>query len=260
MIYLLGTSLYRRRSESIFCTEAPGAQHTADYFLLILLGDFVNKESHEWQDQIEYHCNAVVPVTTIVLKTSAFDQWLKEGHPFATAILYAAPVVYKEDNIALSIPEGIDKDANYKTLHKGYLEGLHKSKEFFTGAELFIIREQYNMAAFMLHQATEQALRTILKVGTGYHSCTHNLDRLIRYASMVSYKLPDIFPRKSDKEKQLFRLLQKAYSDTRYTDEYKINNQELGLITGKVASVINLLAGFEKTINDLPIFQKQPNE
>src|SRR5205809_5936940 len=83
LIYLLGASLHRRRSESIFCSEAPTSQHTADYYLLVLLPDFNNREQYEWQDMIEQHCSGLMPVTTIVLKTTTFKEWLLDGHHFA---------------------------------------------------------------------------------------------------------------------------------------------------------------------------------
>lgn len=44
------------------------------------------------------------------------------------------------------------------------------------------------MAAFMLHQAAEQALLTIFKKATGWHVNTHNIDKLLRYCSMVNIK------------------------------------------------------------------------
>src|SRR5450432_1983938 len=99
IMYLLGESLYRRRSESIFCPEAPTSQHAGDYFLLIVVQDLGDKESYQWQDEIEQQCSSVVTVTTIVLKTSAFQQWVKEGHPFAAAVRNAAPPIFENSNI-----------------------------------------------------------------------------------------------------------------------------------------------------------------
>ncbi|MCW3090505.1 MAG: hypothetical protein JWP81_1574 [Ferruginibacter sp.] len=46
------------------------------------------------------------------------------------------------------------------------------------------IRSQNKMAAFMLHQAAEHALHTILKKATGLHVNTYNIDRLLRYCTM----------------------------------------------------------------------------
>jgi len=54
--------------------------------------------------------------------------------------------------------------------------------------DLYRMREQSKMAAFMPHQSAEQALLPLLKIGIGFHVCKHNID--------------------------LFSLLQKAYIGT----------------------------------------------
>ena len=252
IIFLLGASLHRRRSESIFCTTAPTSQHTADYFLLILIKDLSNRELHEWQDKIEQHCKVVMPITTIVLPTPIFEQWLKEGHPFALTVCQSAVPVY--DSGRFSFANLTDQTKDQKELEKHYTEGLNKVGEFLAGADLFRIREQNKMAVFMLHQATEQALRTMLKIGTGFHSNTHSIERLIRYAGMVSYLLPDVFPRKTEQDKRLFNLLQKAYIDTRYREDYKINVTELLFLTEKVRRIHDLLADVGKAVLNSPAY------
>jgi HEPN domain-containing protein len=100
----------------------------------------------------------------------------------------------------------------------------------------------------MLHQATEQALGTLIKIRTGYHCCTHNIERLLRYAGMVSYQIPDIFPRKTDNEKRLFNLLRKAYIDSRYREDYSIGFTDLLDLTERVRIIQDILAESGKTI------------
>lgn len=253
MVFLLGASLYRRKSESIFTESAPTSQHLSDCFLLILIRDLSNKELYEWQDKIECDCKSVMPVTVIVLKTATFGEWLKAGHRFACTVWQSAEVIYDSGNLSLGIsdinrkPE-LDNDSEHL-----YTDGLTKAKEFLAGSELFRIRKQHAIAAFMLHQSAEQALRTLLKIGTGYHANTHSLERLLRYASLTSYQLLDIFPQKTDHEKRLFNLLQKAYIDTRYTAQYKISNDDLVCLTEKVRHIHEILSGVGKQRFNTPV-------
>lgn len=247
MIYILGASLYRRRSESIFCPEAPSSQNYSDYFFLILINSANGKALYEWQDKIEQYCSSFLPITTIVLETTTFNDWLKEGHLFARTVYNSSICLYSRDDISLSAPGEYNAGAEQKTIQKNYSEGLNKSQEFLAGAELYRIRKQNKMAAFMLHQSTEQALHTLLKIGTGFHCCTHNIERLLRYGSMVSYRLPDVFPRKTENEKRLFSLLQKAYIDTRYNENYAITNTDLNLLIEKVGQIQELLICYFKT-------------
>src|SRR5688500_5121308 len=116
VIFLLGASLYRRRSESIFLKSAPTCHHISDCFLLILMQDLANQKLHEWQDKIENDCKALMPVTTIVLKKTTFEEWLKDGHQCATTIPQSAIVIYNRRNFDLSSSPTITNDVTVKPL------------------------------------------------------------------------------------------------------------------------------------------------
>lgn len=248
MIFLLGASLYRRRSESIFNVSAPTLRHIADCFLLVLIRDLSDKEPYEWQDKIENHCKKIVPVTVIVLQYTIFEEWLKAGHQFACTVWQSAALIYESGNSSHAIPNNTSAETTGEDGEHFYTEGLAKAREFLAGSELFRARKQYSMAAFMLHQSAEQALRTLLQTATGYHINTHNIDRLIRCASLASYRLPDIFPQRTDQEKRLFTLLQRAYTDTRYTTAYSISNDDLIYLTEKVRHIHEILSNVGKGI------------
>jgi len=134
------------------------------------------------------------------------------------------------------------------TIQQFYQDAMKKSTSFFAGSEFYRLRKEYAMSAFMLHQAAEQTLRAILKIGTGYNSCTHNLNRLLKYASMVSYELPDVFAHRRDKDQQLLNLLQKAYSDARYGTDYTVTLEQLITLTEKVNRILQILTGYNKSI------------
>ena len=110
------------------------------------------------------------------------------------------------------------------------------------GADLYRIREQNKMAAFMLHQAAEHALHTFLKIKAGIYFNTHNIDKLIRYSSMVSNMLPEIFPRNNDKNERLLQLPNKAYFETRYKDDYSISTTDLMTITERLRKLQDFMA------------------
>ena len=247
VVYLLGASLHRRRSESVFCPEAPIAQHVNGFYLLILIPSFNGKEQYEWQDQIEHRCSHLLSVTTIILKTATFTEWVANGHPFAHTVLESAPIIYTENGISFAAPSAQNPDLIVKTNQECYQATVKRASAFLAGAELFTLRKEYPIAAFMLHQAAEQALQSLLKMGTGYHSYTHNLERLLRYAGMVSYELTDVFVSSREKDCHLLKLLQKAYSDTRYGTDYKITVEQLNALTEKVNRILQLLTSSDTT-------------
>lgn len=237
-IYFLGSTLMQRRTEGIFMTDAPSCKYVSHYFVLVLVQNGSNLNAV--QDKIENSCQHFISTTAIVLYSDQFNTWLDEGHQFAKTVYRIAVLLHGENGkklIPKIVNEEISKVENDSLLN----QGLNKVKEFLAGADLFRIREQNKMAAFMLHQAVEQALHTILKIKTGLYLNTHNLDKLIRYCSMVSYNLPDIFPRNNEKNQRLFQLLQRAYVDSRYNEDYSICTNDLIAITERVKDLQDMM-------------------
>ncbi|MBS4064888.1 MAG: HEPN domain-containing protein [Chitinophagaceae bacterium] len=241
MIFLLGAAVYHRSSKSIFQTSAPVSQYMTDYILLVLLENLDNREPHEWQDKIE---NQGIPVTSIVLPMYTFNAWLKAGHRFAVNVQQSAEIIYHSGKHPSQVSYTARPHDEEIGIEKYWRDGITKAKEFLAGSELYRIRKQYAMAAFMLHQSAEQSLHTLLKVGTGYHANTHNIDRLLRYAGLVSDQISNIFPQKTEVDKQLFHLLQKAYSDARYKADYTISYDQLLCLTEKVRCMHEVLSDF----------------
>lgn len=239
-IWLLGHTLQQEQYESIFHEGAVSQERLAHCTLLVLLPDLANKEPHQWQDQLEQHCSAVLPVTTLVLCTTSFTAWLQAGHPFALHVWRQAPVLYDADNMQIEIVPELVAPVNSKEIIK---EGLSKAREFLAGAELYRLRQQYKMAAFMLHQCVEQALQALLKAGTGYYTHTHNIERLLQLGCLVSPQLACLFPHHTEAGKRLLQLLQKAYISARYMAEYKVTNDELQILTSKVEMLLSIVAG-----------------
>lgn len=240
-IYLLGGSLYRRRTESLFNHLAPSLQYVADCYCLILLPDANTTRLVQLQDQIEQHFARIMPMTAIVLSTKQFDSWLQDGHAFALRVYNSAPLLLQNDAGYQGTLGMIDAATEQKRTELTHKEGLKRVEAFLAGAELFCLRKENRMAAFMLHQAAEQALSTLLKTATGYYCCTHNIERLLRYAGMVTYRVNEIFPKNNEPEKRLVSLLQKAYIDSRYREDYAITEADLRDLLGRVSDLRKIL-------------------
>lgn len=238
-IYFLGSTLMYRRTESIFMTDAPSCRYVGHYYVLVVTGD--GQSLNVSQDKIENNCQNFIPVTTIVLRTDQFNQWVNEGHQFAQTVCRIAVLLHGENqsNSSTTI-ETLNKEDKVEIFN----QGLNKVTEFLAGADLFRIRKQNKMSAFMLHQAAEHALHTILKITTGLYFNTHNLDKLIRYCSMVSYNIADIFSRNNEKNERLFQLIQKAYIGSRYDKDYSIGTEELVIITDRIMTLKNKMKDY----------------
>lgn len=236
-IYMLGSSLQQQRTESVFKIDAPSCRKVGHYWLLVLTDKSCGHSDSYIQDKIENNCLHFIPVTVIVLHTEQFNHWLTEGHRFACTVIKIAMKLYDSNNIPLVVPNTINEEAGKKITEAYCTQGSNRVNEFIAGAGLYQVRKQNRMAAFMLHQAAEHVLHTLFKKATGLHVNTHNIDKLLRYCTMVNYKIPAIFPRENEADKKLFGLLQKAYIDTRYKDDFTISSTELTTITERIKTL-----------------------
>ncbi|MEJ7679033.1 MAG: HEPN domain-containing protein [Segetibacter sp.] len=86
-------------------------------------------------------------------------------------------VLHDAGNTPFAEPLTIDQQSLVKANEVTYKAGLNKVQEFLADADLYRIRQQNKMAAFMLHQAAEHALHTLLRISTGLYVNTHNIDK-----------------------------------------------------------------------------------
>lgn len=239
-IVLLGQTMLQTTTETVFTNTPVPVRSTAHYFLLVLVKKDEEHTLNCIQDKIENNLQHFIPATAIVLSINTFNQWFKQGHPFAHLVVTKAQKLYDNEAIQLDAPAVIDEAEQQKQNEELFKQTKRNTGSFLAGAELYKIRKDYKLAAFMLHQAAEQALRTMLIINTGLKINTHSIDKLTRYCSMFCHGLSAIFPKNNEKEKKLFTLLNKAYIDARYKHDYTITYEELTCLTGRVKKLIEL--------------------
>jgi HEPN domain-containing protein len=240
-IYMLGSTLRTRRTESLFMPDAPSCKSAGCYYLLVLTAG--DEDVNVMKDKIESKAKEMVPLIAIVLPAATFKTWLLKGHPFADIVSRSAVLLYQADEEEPPYPEVV-QPVKVEKNDILYHEANNKITEFIAGAVLYMIRKQPKLAAFMFHQAAEQCLHALFEIKTGMYLNTHNLDKLFRYCSMVCWKLPEIFPRHNEKEERLFQLLQKAYVGGRYEKEYSITLSELEIIRNRIMDLKEVLHDF----------------
>jgi HEPN domain-containing protein len=174
---------------------------------------------------------------------------LKEGHIFYSVVCTPDRLGYDNRRIALQEKNDIDI-AIVITKSQTVFNGLFATaKSFLDGARYYATTKQVKTAAFMLHQATEHALRALLFSVTAYNSYNHNLDNLFRHCNYCAPELNKVFPRNTDKEKEIFHLLNSAYVHTRYKSNYEISTDDLMLLLDRICHLqIEVLQFFEERL------------
>lgn len=241
---MLGLTTSHIRTETLFSVPSASFNEVTQGYLLALVNGEDDCSLIRVQDKIENNLHAFLPVTVIVLSCARFQGWLLNGHPFACSVAQKGFLLYQKDASLLPQATAVDEEAVQKEATQLFLQTERKVRELLAGAELYTVRVQHGLAAFLLHQAAEQTLRTMLIIHTGLRLNTHNLDKLLRCCTMFCPDLHDVFPRRSEGDKRLFGLLQKAYIDARYSGNYRIRFEELTTLTGKVKQLQELFKGW----------------
>ncbi|MBS0027082.1 HEPN domain-containing protein [Chitinophaga hostae] len=245
LIYILGSSHYQRRTETIFSSVSPAAHYFGDFFLLVVIKDGESRRMSEWEDILEQRCYQFARITIIAMEAASFIEKYNDGNIFVTSVHRSGIIFYDAGNIQL--PEvttiGIKQSRDGK---REYTKTVHRVKEFLAGADLYIAREEGELATFMIHQCFEQSLKTIVLIGSGFVVDTHSIDRLLRYAGLVTYRLLEVFP--PEQGRKLLEVLQKAYVGARYTYDFAPAFPHVLKLREKAQLVFNILVDTGKTV------------
>ena len=147
---------------------------------------------------------------------SKLNDALSEGRYFYVEILAQGIMLYDSGEYRLATPRELDY-AEIKEMAEAYYKDKYSDAEdFLFHAKIAQERRTYQMCSFMLHQATENFIKTIPLVYVLYGYKEHDLEFLIEKCKPYTLDLAKVFPRDTDEEERLFKLLQRAYIEARY--------------------------------------------
>lgn len=238
-IFLLAVAAENLPVNSIFRPFPHNEEPPAGYFLLLLTRPGERRTDDVIQDMLEQRNRFRIPVHLIVYSAKAFYQWLKAGQFFAIQVIQEAPLLYDAGITKIPAPGYTLLEQNLEKQQEQAQLGYKRSAAFMSGADQFIEREEYRLAAFLLHQAAEHACHSFVLEHTGLRTGTHNIDKLLRYSTMMGNALFSIFPRATEDDIELFRLLQKAYIHSRYKEDYTITEAQLHTLAERVRKLVN---------------------
>src|SRR5690606_278030 len=100
-----------------------------------------------------------------------------------------------------------------------------------------------NEVIFNLNQSAEKFYGGLLLVYTGYKPKTHKLKVYRKYSKHIDESLNQVFkyPLEDSEEYRLFDILNKAYLDARYQDDYYIAPEDLEILINKVNTLESIV-------------------
>jgi HEPN domain-containing protein len=215
-IFLLAASTDYATTDNIFMpapVQLPAAPH---YFFLVLKKQNDASLNEQLQDKLENNTT----LTALVFSIDQFNRWLQSAQPFAIRTMEQAWLCYDAGTTTQAAVSNYDAVVLQARLFTNYHCHHRLATEFLVAADLHRMRRQYNLALFNIHQAAEQLYLAVIRVVTGLNVNTHSIDKLYRYSRWFSPQLAALFMRRTDNEKRLFDILQKAYIHSRYKPGY----------------------------------------
>ena len=222
MIFLLGT-----------VTKEKGKQ----YFLLILMPDFIKRQTGEYESMIQNKFNDEIMVVPMVHRIQSINRYRKNGNVFFINNCSEERLLYNDKTAELDEPLARTAEEISRKATNNLHEGLSKARAFLRGAEFYVKEQEYIIAAFMLHQATEHSYTAVLHSLTGYREQTHNILKLWTYGSLWTPQLNEALPLDTEQDQHLFKLMQKAYGDARYKDGFVVSRSDVEVLISKVQSL-----------------------
>lgn len=219
-------------------------QYQSDYDLLVI----VKTRSTSAQHRLEYDIitttqnmpNIKTPVSPIVHDIEFVNRRLEKAQYFFSDIKKQGIVLYDSGQLKLKKPRELANKERYQLAKEDYEYWFSKAKNFYEGFSFYLSKQNYNEAAFLLHQVAERLYTTLLLVFTRYKPNTHDLSILRRLTNVLDERLIKIFPLRNSEETYRFILLRDAYVDARYKKSYAITEEELIWLSERISELRQL--------------------
>lgn len=229
--------------------DDPKGGYKSDYDLLVVVNHEELTDLAEYWGKADDHLlrayqishELTAPANFIVHYLADVNKQLKRGRPFFADIVRDGIVLYEAPDHPFEHPEPLTP-AQARQEAQGYFDQWFGSAENFKSAGEFLIgKGAKKEAAFQLHQATERLYHCVLLVLTLYSPKSHKLNFLRSQAERVAPELIAAWPREARADQRAWELLRRAYVDARYSPHYRIANEELAWLMGRIGILQDLV-------------------
>jgi predicted nucleotidyltransferase/HEPN domain-containing protein len=227
----------------------PVGGYASDYDILIVvshdkLTDFVDYWSAA-DDRLMRETTITgalsAPVNFIAHTLKDVNQQLEHGRPFFGDIVRQGITLYEAEGHPFAQPRNLPPEETRAEAQRYFDEWFPSAETFAQNGRDNVERKRPKEAAFLFHQATERLYHTVLLVLTLYSPKSHRLNFLRSHCEEIAPGLIPAWPREDKFSRRCFELLRLAYVSARYSPEYRLTDEEIGWIAGRVAVLETLV-------------------
>jgi predicted nucleotidyltransferase/HEPN domain-containing protein len=212
-------------------------EYVSDYDILVITKDRKSaKDGEKWWDLNErINSNDEQTSVTIIHHGIGFvNDKIERNEYFFVDILKEGIVLFDSEKFKLSEPKNMNPQERQKKAKEQFEPWFDSANNFFETFQFQFVKNWFKDSAFLLHQTTEKYYVTILLVFTDYKPKIHDIEKLGNQVEKLHSAFGMVFPKNTPEEKRLFELLQRAYIDSRYNMNYKIEKEELEYLSERV--------------------------
>ncbi len=216
-------------------------EYISDYDFLVVTKDNPEKtyvQESKIMDRVD-HFNP--PVNLEIHEIDYINEGLSWGQYFFADIAKEGVLLYDKGTVQFVEPRVLTPNEAKEISQRYFEKWFKRANGFISGIDGYISKGEYNVSAFILHQAAESFYYTTLLVFTGYKPKTHNLGKLKKQIKNISEEVFLLFPENNKFEKHLFDLLKRGYVDARYKDDYVITKSEVLALVERIEKMRTLV-------------------
>jgi HEPN domain-containing protein/predicted nucleotidyltransferase len=217
-------------------------EYMSDFDIMVIVRSNRIVNSKDTWRRAEARAQRLVPTWTnlIVESIETVNNALARGHYFYSDIKKEGILLYGTGEFKLARARKLDPKERRGNARAHFEPWFSSANDFYTSFEFNLDRGKYNLAAFELHQAVERFFDATLLVFTNYRPRLHDLQTLSHMVAGCDPAFLTVFPRATDREKECFELLRRAYVEARYNPGYKITEGQLGYLAQRVKKLQDL--------------------
>jgi HEPN domain-containing protein/predicted nucleotidyltransferase len=209
--------------------------YMSDYDILVVTHNVTDRRAEQKLDSVEhkYYTNpeTQTPVQFINDDIKRLNKALSEGRYFYTQLKKEGILLYDTKNYKLARRRKLKYDEIKQQAQEYFDEKFDRANSFIRSAKHDCSDKDLKMASFHFHQACENFFNAVNLTFTLMNNKQHDLLKLLNHVKRYSEDFIKIFPRDTDEDKRLFKLLRAAYIEARYNPHFKVTKEDIDSLT-----------------------------
>lgn len=214
-LYCLGERTLEQKAVHFVTVEGTEDIKYTHYYLLLLVNDYVADVPGNIADKVRTKGNGRYTVTVLMHGKKSLGTRESDQRYFFYQAMEQGRLLFQETvrppYLSFATPPARDMERA-----RMYVAQRNRTVDFFMEAECLDVGDAAMMKVYMLHLIVEQTCLGLIRLFLGYTPNHFSLPFLLELCTYFTPLTAELFPRMTDKDKELFKLLSVSHNELRY--------------------------------------------